>query len=174
MKNIKNILISSLLIVVLLIIRPIHAQIKEAPANVAAALIVKLVSFAKNICDNTGDITIYVLGSAEIAEELKKGIGKNIGNAILKNVDSGADLPATAPSVLYIGDTSRLKEVIRYSRSNKILSTTGDPDLVKEGITLGVGVGDDAKPKILLNLTSSVEEGLDWNPAIMKIVQTVK
>lgn len=55
-----------------------------------------------------------------------------------------------------------------------MLTVTNDPGIVSDGATLGVVVGDDGKPKILLNLTSSVEEGVDWNPAIMKVAQTIK
>src|SRR3990172_736844 len=152
---------------------PSNAQVTEAPANVAAALVVKILGFEKNI-GGSGDVTIYVLGAADVESELKKGVGKPIGGAVLKEVTSGNGLPGTKPSVLFIGDAAKQAEVTRYCQANKVLSITSIPDLVSKGITLGFGVGDDGKPKILLNLTSSVEEGLDWNPAIMKVAQTIK
>ena len=37
------------------------AQVNEAPAPIAAALLVKVIGFEKNI--SAGEITIYVLGS---------------------------------------------------------------------------------------------------------------
>jgi len=40
------------------------------------------------------------------------------------------------------------------------------------GISLGIGL-EDGKPKILLNLSASKDEGIDWNPAILKIATTL-
>ena len=147
---------------------PLFAQVKDVPAPIAAALFVKVIGFEKNI--SNAEITIYVLGSSELALELKKAIGQ----ANIKNVLSGNNLPTTKPSVIFIADESKMAAAIEYTRKNKILSVTNIPDLVAKGITLGFGIGADNKPKILLNLNSSVEEGLDWNPAIMKVAQIIK
>ncbi len=144
---------------------------KPAPANVAAALTVKIAGFNKNI---TGDVSIYVVGNDAIAAELKKAIGKKIGGGTLKSVTSGSGAPATKPSIIFISSAGSVAAITKYSRANKVLTVSNDPGIVSDGATLGVVVGDDGKPKILLNLTSSVEEGVDWNPAIMKVAQTIK
>jgi hypothetical protein len=167
MKSLKSI-INLCVIGLLLLNGQSLAQVKDTPAPIAAALLVKVISFEKNI--SSSDITIYVLGSSEITAELKKAIGQ----ANIKNVLSGNSLPATKPSILFIGDANKIAVAIEYTRKNKILSATNIPDLVAKGVTLGFGLGDDNKPKILLNLNSSVEEGLDWNPAIMKVAQIIK
>ena len=73
-----------------------------------------------------------------------------------------------------MGSASRIEEALEYTLSNKILSVTGDPNLMDRGITLGFGIGDDSKPKIVLNPQSAAQEGLEWNPAIFKIAKTVK
>jgi hypothetical protein len=144
------------------------AQIKDAPATIAAALLVKVIGFEKNI--SKSDISIYVLGSSEITAELKKAIGK----ANIKIVTSGKNMPAEPPTILFLCDAGKVDEAMNYTRKNKVLSATNLTDLISKGITLGFGVGTDNKPKILLNLNSSVEEGLDWNPAIMKVAQIIK
>jgi hypothetical protein len=151
----------------------LFAQAKEAPASLAAAMITKVAGFEKGV-NGAGEVDVYVLSAPEVAAELKKGVGKPIGSATLKTVDAGDGLPASKPSVLYIGDASKLDAAIKYTRANKVLSTTGLPDIVSKGIALGFGVGEDGKPVILLNLSASVEEGLDWNPAIMKVAKTLK
>jgi hypothetical protein len=151
----------------------LHAQMKNAPANVVAAMLVKVIHFEKNIA-NGGDITIYVLNAQDVAIELKKAVGMSIGKSTLKNVTSGKTLPADKPSVIYFDDVSQLNAVTEHTYSNKILSATGHPDLVERGVTLGFGIGEDNKPKIILNLNASLEEELDWNPAILKIAKTVK
>ena len=166
--------IQSIVFLSIILIIPLIAGTTVTPAKLVSAFIVKLASFEKNLSSSPGDITIYVMGAPEVAKELKTGIGKSIGKATLKNVISGDKLPDTKPSIFYIGDESKVDEVKNYCRSNKVLSVTGLPDLVAKGITLGVGIGEDGKPRILLNISSSVEEGLDWNPAILKVATTIK
>jgi hypothetical protein len=144
------------------------AQVNEAPAPIAAALLVKVIGFEKNI--SAGEITIYVLGSNDISNELKKVIGQ----ANIKTVQSGNSIPSSKPSILFVADNGKDDMATKYTQENKVLSATNIPDLVSKGVTLGFGVGSDNKPKILLNVNSSAKEGLDWNPAIMKVAQIVK
>lgn len=145
----------------------------EAPPNIASALMLKLISFEKQL-NKSGELSIFVLGSPAMATELSKAQGKQIGKAVLKSVVEGNTIPAQKPSIIFVGDASKLAEATAYSRAEKILSVTNLPNLAEKGITLNIGVGDDGKPSIVLNLTSSKAEGLDWNPAIMKIAKTVK
>ena len=145
-----------------------HGQTKEAPPSITAALLVKVIGFEKNISAN--DIIIYVLGSNDLYSELKKIIGQ----ANFKVVQSGNTLPSSKPSILFVADQGKVDDAIKYTQQNKVLSATNIPDLVSKGVTLGFGIGDDNKPKILLNVTSSAKEGLDWNPAIMKVAQVIK
>lgn len=165
--------IVTLVLLLFLIGSQSSAQIKDAPPNIVAALIVKAIGFEKNIM-NGGDIYIYILDAPDVAAELKKGIGMSIGKSTLKGVESGKMLPNQKPSVIYFDDASRLNTVVKYTSENKVLSATGHPDLIEKGITLGFGIGEDNKPKILLNLNASVREGLNWNPALLKIAKTVK
>lgn len=145
----------------------------EAPPKVIAALLIKLIPFEKNISGSSQDITIFVLGAPAVANELQAGVGKSLGKAKLARIDQGDELPAEKPAVLYVGDPAKVSEATQYSRTNKILSITGIPELVNKGVSLGIGV-EGGKPKILLNLSTSVSEGLDWNPAIMKVATTIK
>jgi hypothetical protein len=163
-----------LIFVVTVLFSKIFAQSEEAPPNVTAALIVKLAVFEKNLSGSEKDVTIYVMCAPKVAKEFKKGIGKKIGKATLKNVVEGKGLPDTKPSFFYVGNGSKVKEAIKYTRSNKIPSVTGLPQLVREGVTLGIGISKDGKPEIFLNLYSSAEEELNWNPAIMKIAKIIK
>ncbi len=149
------------------------AELSPAPASVSAALIIKLAAFEKKVA-GSGSVTIYVMGDSEVAKEFQKVVGTDVGGAKLKSVESGDGLPASTPTILYVGNAAKAAEASKYSQSNKILSTTGIPDMVSSGITLGIGVGGDGKPKVLLNKASSGSEGCDWNPAIMKVATVVK
>lgn len=151
-----------------------NIQTQETPVNVVAALILKVAAYERNISDKSEGVTIYVMGAADVADELRKGIGKLVGNSTLNAIDEGDGLPSAKPSILYVGDQSNVAEALAYTRSNKILSVTGKSRLVAEGVTLGIGVNENGKPEIIINLSSSVEEGLDWNASIMKVAKTIK
>jgi hypothetical protein len=149
------------------------AQVQNAPPAIAATLVIKLAAFEKTLSSG-GDLQIYVLGDSKVANELQKGVGSAVGQARLARVLSGSDLPAARPSILFVGSAAKLQETVSYTRTQKILSVTAQPELVQRGVTLGVGIGNDGKPKVLLNLSSTVEENLSWNPAVMKIAKTIQ
>ena len=107
-------------------------------------------------------------------DELEKGIGVAIGQSRLSAVLSGNRLPSEKPSILFVGGGARPEEAVAYARSHKVLSVTANPEWIARGVNLGVGVGNDGKPKVLLNLTATVEENCNWNPAIMKLAKTVR
>jgi hypothetical protein len=150
---------------------PLFSQVQAAPPNLAASLIVKLAAFEKGISGSPG-VTIFVLADPKVAVELEKGIGTAIGQSRLSRVWSGTRLPAEKPSILFVGGGARPEEAVAYSRSQKVLSVTANPEWIARGVDLGVGVGNDGKPKVLLNLTATAEESCDWNPAIMKLAKT--
>jgi hypothetical protein len=147
-------------------------DIGTAPAALQAALFLKLLAFNKNI-SASGAITIYVVGSPDFAAEMKKAEGKPVGGATIGKVVEGTGVPSEKPSVIYIGSESSLAQILAYTKGNKILSITGIPDLVSKNVTLAVGTSE-GKPKIMLNLSSSKDEGVDWNPAILKVAATIK
>ncbi|MCP4581526.1 MAG: YfiR family protein [candidate division Zixibacteria bacterium] len=166
----------SLVIIFLLItaVAQTLAQTAETPADVVTPLLIKLAGFEKNISGNEKDLSVYIMGSPSMYEKFGDKIGTKIGNATIANVMSGVDLPIIQPAILYLGDPSKAEEAIQYTRSKQILSVTGIPDLVSRGITLGIGEGENGKPSVLLNMSSSKEEKLVWNPAILKIAKTIK
>ncbi len=152
---------------------PLFPQVQTAPPNIAATLIVKLAAFEKGISCSPG-VTIFVLADPKVAIELEKGIGTAIGQSRLSRVLTGIRLPSEKPSILFVGGGASPEEAVAYSRSQKILSVTANPEWVARGVNLGVGVGNDGKPKVLLNLTAAAEENCNWNPAIMKLVKTTR
>jgi hypothetical protein len=144
------------------------AQSQKAPPNLQAALLMKLLAFYTNL--GADPFTIHVVGAPAVASELKKFVGKNAGKATLNGVTEG-DAPPAGPKVIYVG--KNVPDLISHTQSNQVLSVTGDPAFVPQGVTLGISV-EGKKPKILLNLTSSKNEGINWNPAILKVAATIK
>ncbi|MCP4347762.1 MAG: YfiR family protein [Desulfobacterales bacterium] len=144
----------------------------NVPVDIQAKLFLKILAFNNDV-NKGGEVTVHVINSHEFAAEINKSVGTKIGKSELVTVNDAQELPSQKPSVIYIGDTAIFDEIIKYTRSNNVLSLTGIPDLVKKGATLGVGVSD-GKPKVLLNISSSKKEGISWNPVILKISKIYK
>ncbi len=156
-----------------LLVPPVFSEdIGKAPFPLQAALFLKLLAFDKNISSG-GTVTIYVIDAPEFAAEMKKAEGKPIGGAKLEKVIAGDNVPSDKPSIIYIGTEGKLAAALNYTKENKILSITGNPDLVSKNVTLAVGTSG-GKPKIMLNLSSTKDEGIEWNPAILKVAATIK
>lgn len=145
---------------------PTIAAPAKADAKLQAALIAKLLPYYKNI---SGDFTIHVVGADDVASNLKGMVGKKLGNGTLAKITTGAT-PTSGASVVYVG--SDVSTNTSWTQANKALSITGDPNLVNQGVTLGIGI-ENNKPKIFLNLTASKAEGADWNPTILKVAETL-
>jgi hypothetical protein len=147
------------IILVLFFVSFSYAQ--KAPANLRAAIIVKILAFEKGYKPNG---SIFVIGDNDLASQLQAS-GK------FSKVETGSS-PSGSFNAVYCDDAGAVGAVTSYTRSKKVPSLTGVLGLVEKGITVGVGI-DGGKPKILMNLSSSQAEGLDWNPAIFNIVTKI-
>ncbi|MBF0103561.1 MAG: DUF4154 domain-containing protein [Desulfobacterales bacterium] len=144
----------------------------KVPEKLQAALFVKILSMSKDI-NNGKNLTIYVVNSPDQAMEFKKAEGRMIGKSMLVSVQEGDGLPNDLPSVMYIGNTYRVEELIQYCRSKQILSITGNPELVEKGVTLGLCMNED-RPLILLNITSKKKKKITWHPTLLKLSKIYK
>jgi len=139
----------------------------ELPVDVQAPLLAKVLDFSTSM---NAEVSVYVLDSDEFAASIKKAVGKPVGEKKIVSVVAGKDLPTSKPDVLYVGNSKRLDEAVRYAKENHILTATGIPRLVKKGISLGFGLSrEEKKPKILLNRNASKQGSVSWNAAIFKI-----
>jgi len=162
-----------LILIALLFVTPAIGQQGKVPAELLANYTLKLASFEKNI-SNLMDASIYVMGDEQLADVLIEKRGEKIGKASLEAVMKSNELPAFKVTILFIADAANLDAAIKFARENKVLTITSIPELVNKGVTLGIGSDAEGKVQVLLNMTSSKEEGLEWNPAIMKIAKTVQ
>lgn len=146
---------------------PAHAQ--KAPPQLQAALFVKLLAYYTNLGSDT--FIIHVVGAPEVAAALKGQKGKKVGKASLGDISEGDGPPSNGAKVIYVGKA--VKAITGYSQANKVLTITGDPSYVNDGVTLGIKI-EGGKPKILLNLSSTKAEDVNWNPAILKVASTIE
>lgn len=140
----------------------------EAPPKLQAAIIMKILAFYTNL--GADDFVIHVVGAPAVAKELQGMVGKPAGKATLKKVTEGG-APDGGAKVVYVG--ADVASSIAFTQGAKVLSVTGKPSFVADGVTLGIGV-EANKPKILLNLSSSKAEGINWAPGILKVAETIK
>lgn len=157
-----------MLIILAMITAQVFAQ-RVAPARVQAKMFSKLLPFYTNL--GAESFTIHVTGAPAVAKELKKIVGTKIGNATLDGVSVSDGVPTDGPKVIYLGKYD--DTIVQHARDKKILTITGNPAIVKEGVTLGIGM-ERGKAKILLNLTTTKLEGVLWNPAILRVSTQVR
>jgi hypothetical protein len=77
--------------------------------------------------------------------------------------------------VLYVapGNAQNLAGITRVSQARSITTTTGVPDYVRRGISVGVGRSQE-RAQILINLTSSRAEGCEFDASLLRIATVVK
>ncbi len=150
--------------------RPVRSEeLAVAPAQIQAALFVKLLAFHQGLAGQ--EITIHVVGNDKVAAELKRVSGVAVGTGKLGGVTAGGIPPEKKPSAVYIGDPARLEAATDYARKNGVITLTGLPELVPRGVSLGIGISG-GKPRVLLNISASKDEGIRWDPTILKVSLT--
>ena len=169
-KNLST--VTRVLGLVFLCCSPAAAQAQDqAPPKLQAALFMRLLPFYTNL--GSGPFDIYVAGAPEVAEEFKFYIGRGVGKATLNSIIKGDGPPTDLDSikVVYVGKDPG--NITAFSQSEKVLSITGVPEFVQQGVTLVVVV-ESGKPKIHLNLSSTKAEKIDWNPAILEVAELIR
>lgn len=78
-------------------------------------------------------------------------------------------------SVLYVapGNARNLAGISKVSQARGVTTTTGVPDYVKRGVSVGIGVADE-RPQILINLPSTRSEGSEFDASLLRIATVLK
>jgi len=111
---------------------------------------------------NKGEFSLYVLGSNQMKKYLGNYEGQKVGNAVLKSINSGHELPQSPPSVLFVGkNVDNIEKIVTYCRENKIMSITNNPKYFSKGISVNIGMMLN-QTRMILNTNASQSEGLEW------------
>ena len=148
----------------------IARPLDEAPMNIQAALLVKLLGFNESV-NQGGDLVVYVVAAPKFGKTMKPAIGRSIGASKLADVVILETVPNVAPSgpaVLYVGQLEQVEPCLKYCREHQILSITGAPGIMDKGVALRIGV-EQKKPAVLLSTTLSKKEGVQWNSQVFSI-----
>ncbi len=146
----------------------------EPLPNVAASLGLKILSLQKQFAGKPEGITIFVLGDNNVAKAFLAYLNQNVGTMRLAKVLSGDELPAEKPDILFIGDKNRVQEAIKYTRANGVLSMARTDKMISQGVTLIVYLGEAGRPEISLNMSGALLEGVEVNPATLKVARVAR
>lgn len=151
---------------------------EDVDVDLASKILLKIMMLDLDLQKKTGGaIEIGVIGSPQAVAAFTKLQGLAIdreSSVFVGNVVAYDALPPSRkPTFIFVGAGADPALVTKYTRENRVLSVTNVTSFVERGVTLGVEMQND-KPKVLLNLTSSESEGLNWDPKILKISKTVR
>jgi hypothetical protein len=146
----------------------------EPLPNVAASLGLKVLSLQKQFAAKPEGITIFVLGDNNVAKAFLSWVDRSVGTMRLAKVFSGEELPAEKPDILFIGDKDKVEEAVRYTRAHGVLSMARTEKFIPQGVTLTVYLGQAGNPEITLNMSGALLEGVEVNPATLKVARVAR
>ena len=78
-------------------------------------------------------------------------------------------------AMLYIapGNARNLQKLLQVCRDQHIITTTGVPAYVEQGVAVGIGARQD-RPEILINLRSSKSAGSEFDASLLRIARVVR
>lgn len=76
-------------------------------------------------------------------------------------------------NVLYItpGDRNHLQQLVEFCRRHGIMSTTGEPDFVKQGVSLGLALRL-GKPRFIIHIGAAKCEGTEFTSLFLRLTTT--
>lgn len=184
--------------VLLLIVFPVSTGFAEempVPIEVQVPLIMKILTFDRNFEQNfETDVTIgivYVPGdssSLEVRDHLSSWLEQSADKtlktrpvkyiSVAYNTKSELEQAITSHNVnlLYItpGNSEHLNTLLTISQTNQIITVTGVPGYVEQGVSIGLGLKENQKPKIQINLASSKSEGVAFEAKLLKLAEVIR
>lgn len=126
---------------------------------------------------NSNDIKSAVLSFSEEKDSLAVG-NKNVHFIPVdvhtaKNIDG--ILQSVKPQAVYIAPLASIsvQQITQSSQKEKILSMTGVPEYVDDGVSLGIGIKGDS-PEIIINLSSCKEEGIEFSSKVLGLARIIQ
>ena len=164
-------------------------QPMPVPVSVQWALMVKILSFDRNM--KPGKVDVGVLFQSELRssvvtkdelmatmESAAQSVGQRFHIAAI-DIGRGHDLvkalDAESLDVLYITPMRAfdLAAITDWARKSRIVTLTGIPAFVDRGVSVGIDL-QGGKPRILINLQAARAEGADFDSGLLKLARIVE
>jgi hypothetical protein len=170
------------------------AQEMDVPMNLQYSLIGKILSFNRSLKSHpNGDVVVGILYQSkfrislnaknELLTYAKTDVNNKIGSHTVQwvgiELNSGDDITSLLETanidILYVAPMRNvaIQDIAQITRAKQILSLTGIPEYLEEGLAVGIGSKGE-KPFIYVNLAAAKAEGADFNSQFLKFVQIVE
>ncbi len=171
---------------------PPPAESMPVPVALQVPLILKILTYDRNIASRAaGELRIAIvvppgepgMARSEIVEGFQALADRTVKGLRLRPVtleysseaQMDAALRAGQVTAFYVspGNAGHIDVLARLARTHRIVTTTGVPDYVPQGIAVGIGVEQD-RPQILINLAASRAVGSDFDASLLRIVRIIR
>ena len=163
------------------------------PPGLQIPLIFKILTYDRELTNRVGDeLTMAVLFSSanrdsvqardESLAILDKLSGKTVKTVPIRFTSVDYTSPEALSQiierdgidVLYVapGLSDHIAQVVRISQERRIITVTGVPEYVNQGLAVGIGLRQD-KPQILINLDASKQGGSVFDASLLRIAKVV-
>lgn len=170
------------------------SQVVEVPQEVQVPFLLKILTYDRALDDKAEErLNIGVLYNPDDETSLEdrdrilkafeqfrdktvKGLPIQILPFGLSTFENYFDLPISNPLhvlVITTGNGEKIERVIDLTRQRKILSFSTSPELVKKGVSLGIGLVEN-KMKIVVNYEATKKEGADLSANLLKICRVIR
>jgi hypothetical protein len=176
-------------------INNIFSQEIAVPVNIQFSLFFKIFSFDRNFKQNIkSNVNILIVYqkynkySSNIKNDVMNLVDKNDefssfeGNPVkfrALSIDNESEIETYLKSnhvnCIYITPMRaiNIESICKISRGKKVLTLTGVPDYVDEGISVGIGIKGE-KPLIIINYNASKSEGGDFSSQLLKLAKVIQ
>jgi hypothetical protein len=170
------------------------AQTMALPAGTQFPLFAKILSYDRQLNQRAnGEIVVGILyqshfhlsmsAGEKVLSAIQNGPVKTISGipvrAVLIDVSHSENLEdaiaASGANVLYVTPLRSIdiEDIRAITRRHRLVSMTGVPEYVGEGIALGIDVSDE-RPLILINVRAAAEEGADLSSQVLKVAKIIQ
>jgi hypothetical protein len=161
------------------------AQEMPVPLETQVPLLLKILTFDRTLSDASGEplvVGIVFQGrnrtSSEIGEEVRSRLQASARaiRVVAIDLDQTQDLRAAllrdGVRVLYVAPLQAVavSAVAAATRERQVLSYTGVPHYVEQGLAVGIDVNG-MRPQIVINLAASRAEGALFSAQLLKLVR---
>lgn len=180
--------------VLLALALPAWSQERPAPVPVQVQLFLKILSFDRSLEANAGrEIVIGVVYQSSSPPSLAaeeawcsaiagdslcsiKGIPvRCVPIDLISEASLGDSVSAHGIDVLYLAPLrgADVSQILQTACIHRLVTLTGEPALVPEGVAVGVGVRGD-RPQITINLPAARTQGADFTSQLLKLSRVIE
>lgn len=186
--------LSGLLAIVLAVVPSLGAEEMPLAPDVQVLLIVKILTFDRHFESRFGaELKLGILYAPQDPESVKaandfsdalyqyrgKPAKKLPVSYVLVEFSTPENLERSITTrdidVLYLapGNAKNVAAITKVSRARGVTTTTGVPDYVRRGVSVGVGMSQD-HAQILINQAAALAEGSEFDASLLRIATPVK